>query len=74
MGLDTYFSITKENSENATLELVELVEDGKDILVTDENKKMFVSLWYSCPHAASRPSPRRRCTAPSTSSARDSTR
>lgn len=37
--------ISKEG-ENSTMDLVELVEDGQNILVTDENKRMYVNLWY----------------------------
>lgn len=29
MGLDTYFVITKENSENSTLDVIELIEGGQ---------------------------------------------
>ena len=28
------------------MDLVELVEGGKDIEVNDENKKIYVDLWY----------------------------
>lgn len=45
MGLDSYFVITKEKEGNSTIDLVELVEGGKDLEVTDENKKMYVDLW-----------------------------
>jgi hypothetical protein len=54
MGLEAYFSITKENSDNSTLDSVELVEGGKDIEVTDENKKMYIDLWYTTPKSASK--------------------
>ena len=73
MGLDAYFVIAKEKSESSTIELVELVEDGKDTLVTDENKNMYISCWYCPLDAASIRSARRRWSAPSTSSGRDST-
>jgi hypothetical protein len=43
MGLETYFVISKEG-ENSTMDVVELVEDGQNILVTDENKRMYVNL------------------------------
>ena len=42
--LDTYFTISKENSETETVDVIELVEDGRSIEVTDENKGMFVEL------------------------------
>lgn len=45
MGLESYFVITKEKSDNSTIDVVELVEGGKELEVTDENKKMYVDLW-----------------------------
>lgn len=44
MGLETYFVITKENTESSTLDSIELIEGGANLLVTDENKKMFIDL------------------------------
>lgn len=45
MGLETYFVLTKPNGESETINFLELVEGGKEILVTDANKKMYVDLW-----------------------------
>ena len=50
--LDLCFTLTKENEETSTLDVIELVEDGKNIEVTDENKKMYVDLWYVPSHSA----------------------
>lgn len=60
MGLDAYFVIAKEKSDTTTIELVELVEDGKDTLVTDENKNMYISCWYLTCDSASIRSARRK--------------
>lgn len=54
MGLETYFVITKENTESSTLDSIELIEGGANLLVTDENKKMFIDLWYSVFYAVSK--------------------
>lgn len=45
MGLQTYFVINKQNSETSTVDIIELVEEGKDTPVTDQNKKMYIDLW-----------------------------
>lgn len=35
MGLQTYFVVNKENNDNSTVDVIELVEGGTDIAVTD---------------------------------------
>lgn len=46
--LDVYFAIHKNNGD--TVQEIELIENGQDVLVTNKNKFKYIDLWYNSPN------------------------